>query len=234
MSKKNELEVKSQQNQPPEDFRSLSILPTVGDLQETRVFLRPNIVLGKYADVEHYLDVQFRLLREDYIRPLRNGIQQYLCLTLSSQAARPNLKALQDVRVYYNFQLLYPCLDGSSLVYRASFDATPFHNINWENSKRLLTGSLICFSDNNFETLHLASVTSRDAKLLQQGHLFIKFESVSSDILNFESLRYFIMVETQAYFEAYRHNLSALREMNEENFPFQKYIVKTENEIKAP
>ncbi|XP_035204896.1 NFX1-type zinc finger-containing protein 1-like [Stegodyphus dumicola] len=234
MGKKNESEVKSQQNQPPEDFRSLSILPTVGDLQETKVFLRPNIVQGKYADVEHYLDVQFRLLREDYVRPLRNGIQQYMYLSLSSQAARPNLKALQDVRIYYNFQLLYPCLDRSGLVYMASFDVTPFRNINWENSKRLLTGSLICFSDNNFETLHLASVTSRDAKLLKQGHLLIKFESVSSDILNFESLRYFIMVETQAYFEAYRHNLSALREMNEVNFPFQKYIVKTENVIKAP
>jgi len=28
---------------------------------------------GGYEDAEHYLDVQFRLLREDFIRPLRSG-----------------------------------------------------------------------------------------------------------------------------------------------------------------
>lgn len=41
-------------------------------------FLRSNIKCGAYEDVEHYLDVQFRLLREDLIIPLRNTIQDYI------------------------------------------------------------------------------------------------------------------------------------------------------------
>lgn len=30
-----------------------------------------------YRDIDEYLDVHFRLLREDFIDPLRNGIQNY-------------------------------------------------------------------------------------------------------------------------------------------------------------
>ncbi len=31
----------------------------------------------EYRDIDEYLDVHFRLLREDFIDPLRNGIQNY-------------------------------------------------------------------------------------------------------------------------------------------------------------
>lgn len=48
------------------------------DMIDTRdVFLRPARVVGRYDDNEQYLDVQFRLLREDLIRPLREGIVDY-------------------------------------------------------------------------------------------------------------------------------------------------------------
>lgn len=36
--------------------------------------ISPAINKGAYQSVEHYLDVQFRLLREDYFGPLREGI----------------------------------------------------------------------------------------------------------------------------------------------------------------
>lgn len=63
---------------PPDDFRELSVIPTREVLLEDQPFLRPNIVNGAYSDVEHYLDVQFRLLREDCIGPIRVGISMYL------------------------------------------------------------------------------------------------------------------------------------------------------------
>lgn len=82
----NTLQVKKQKPQymlhedeePPQNFRHLSVVPTVEDLLEGRPFLRPNIVRGKYRDMEHYLDVQFRLLREDCFGPLRDGISKSL------------------------------------------------------------------------------------------------------------------------------------------------------------
>jgi len=59
------------------NFRELSVYPTLNDLQIEELYLHPNIIKGPYRNVEHYLDVHFKLLREDFIAPLRNGIQSY-------------------------------------------------------------------------------------------------------------------------------------------------------------
>lgn len=62
---------------PPDNFREISVYPKADDLEADKVvFLRKNIVEGKYQDVSHYLDVQFRLLREDFIGPLREGVKE--------------------------------------------------------------------------------------------------------------------------------------------------------------
>ena len=64
---------------PPNDFRKMSVMPNWDDLHmEGHPFLRPNIVEGHYPDAETYLDVQFRLMREDFGQPLRAGIQEYM------------------------------------------------------------------------------------------------------------------------------------------------------------
>uniref|UniRef100_A0A915EMP4 Uncharacterized protein n=1 Tax=Ditylenchus dipsaci TaxID=166011 RepID=A0A915EMP4_9BILA len=55
---------------PPGDFRFLSVTPQPDDIRSChRVYLRAAKKTGEYDDGEHYLDVQFRLLREDLIRP---------------------------------------------------------------------------------------------------------------------------------------------------------------------
>ena len=65
--------------EPPNDFTKMSIVPSLDDLIGTsndsvRPFLRRNITNGAYRSVRHYLDVQFRLLREDFVHPLRTGV----------------------------------------------------------------------------------------------------------------------------------------------------------------
>ena len=60
--------------EPPNDFTEMSIVPTFADIiTDQKSFLRKNITNGAYKNVHHYLDVQFRLLREDYLSPLREG-----------------------------------------------------------------------------------------------------------------------------------------------------------------
>ena len=55
----------------------MTIIPEYNDIYaENEPYLRKNIVKGRYNDLEHYLDVQFRLLREDFLRPLREGTVQ--------------------------------------------------------------------------------------------------------------------------------------------------------------
>lgn len=47
--------------EPPDDFRLISIIPSVREvLDNTRPFLRKNIIDRPFRDVEQYLDIQFR------------------------------------------------------------------------------------------------------------------------------------------------------------------------------
>ncbi len=66
---------------PPSDFREMSVVPTMEELQTEQtetVFLRRNKPSGGYLSAHDYLDVQFRLLREDFVSPLRKGVQEFL------------------------------------------------------------------------------------------------------------------------------------------------------------
>ena len=149
---------------PPDDFRDLSVIPTQEDiLTGERPFLRRNKVDGSYHDAEHYLDVQFRLLREDFVRPLREGIAKLL-----ERIGSAKIGALQDIRVYKDVQLLYPVCTSNGLQYKVKFDNTNLKKIRWENSKRLIFGSLMCLSKDKFDSFVFATVANRDLKDLKQ------------------------------------------------------------------
>lgn len=65
--------------EPPNDFREMNIVPKITDIlssDQTNQYLRKNLKNGAYQSVNHYLDVQFRLLREDFLCPLREGVQK--------------------------------------------------------------------------------------------------------------------------------------------------------------
>ena len=149
---------------PPKDFRELSVIPTQEDiLTGERPFLRRNKIDGSYHDAEHYLDVQFRLLREDFVRPLREGIAQLL-----ERIGSTRIGALQDIRVYKDVRFLYPLCTSNGLHYKVQFDNTKLRHIRWENSKRLIFGSLMCLTKDNFESFVFATVANRDLKELKQ------------------------------------------------------------------
>ena len=64
---------------PPDNYIDASIVPTASEIQaEEEPFLRPNLIDGPYPCALTYLDVQFRLLREDFIAPLREAVREYL------------------------------------------------------------------------------------------------------------------------------------------------------------
>lgn len=56
------------QVEPPDDFRSLSVFPTAEDVfKKKRPFLRENILKKPFSSVDHYLDIHFRLLKEEIL-----------------------------------------------------------------------------------------------------------------------------------------------------------------------
>ena len=152
--------------EPPKNFRQLSVIPTPCDITDVGAhdqgpFLRKNKVKGKYYNEEHYLDVQFRLLREDFLRPLRDGIQ--LLMDMPSAYPRDEGDRLKDVRMYDNVRILNPVYTSNGVRYGVKFHVSAFagHRVQWENSKRLTFGSLLCLSKDNFKSFAFASVADR-------------------------------------------------------------------------
>ena len=224
------------QGEPPENFRELSVIPQVEDLI-SRPFLRENITDRRFKDLDLYLDVQFRLLREDFVKPLRDGIHQLK----KSSALEPNhdykLKRANEIHVYHDVTIQFPVCGRKSRLYKIRFDSShqKVARVNWDRTKRLKYGTLLCLSADDFNTLVFATVENPDSKELKEGLLEVRFENISSEEVNqfLEEKQIFVMIESPAYFESYRHVLEALKEMNSE-FPFQKQIVECCGDVEPP
>ena len=206
--------------EPPNHFTDIPVLPQGEDLiseRERKTFLRRNKERGPYKGWDHYLDVQFRLLREDFIAPLREGIYD-------SAGGRQS-----QIRMYEDVQVLIPVCLFSGMGFEISFSTKHFKKIMWEHSRRLIFGSLLCLSSHDFSDasgIIFATVVKRDPKQLAEGRLIVKFEG---DINGFDidpRVKY-TMVESTAYFEAYRHVLEGLQHASvmQETMPFKPYIV---------
>ncbi len=223
-------------DEPPEPFTELSVLPSIKELltDSKKVFLRSNITCGGYKNWDHYFDVQFRLLREDFIRPLREGISAHFTPSLSSR------KNLSEIRVYQSARVLNPVCLYSGLGFQIKFDVSRLQRVKWEHSRRLIFGSLLCLSDDNFDkTILFATVVKRDPKLLKDGIITVKFED-NSNPFAIDPMTTFHMVESTAYFEAYRYILKRLQDLSmyPERMPMKSYIVDSidyqKTGIKAP
>ena len=224
--------------EPPQSFRELSVIPQVVDLC-SKPFLRKNITERKYNDLDHYLDVQFRLLREDFVKPLRDGIKQLTKENNSLElGAEEKTKRINKISVYKRVTVQYPVCNRKGLLYRIRFNSNhaKVKKVNWERSKRLKFGSLVCLSSDDFKSLVLATIEERNPQDLSVGELDVRFQNVGKEeIAVFVKEREeFVMIESPAYFEAYRHVLEAMKNIKPEEFPFQKYIVECVHNVEAP
>ncbi|XP_040837269.1 NFX1-type zinc finger-containing protein 1 [Ochotona curzoniae] len=216
-----------------QSYRTMPIYPTYNEVHlDERPFLRPNIISGKYDSTAVYLDTHFRLLREDFVRPLREGILELL-QSFEDQGLRK--RKFDDIRIYFDTRIITPMCSSSGIVYRVHFDTKPLRFVRWQNSKRLLYGSLVCMSKDNFETFLFATVANREIEDLSSGMVQLSFNEQSQQLLaEVQPSDSFLMVETTAYFEAYRHVLEGLQEVQEEDVPFQKNIVECDSHVREP
>nr|XP_033785599.1 NFX1-type zinc finger-containing protein 1-like isoform X2 [Geotrypetes seraphini] len=224
--------MRNDQDSNMEDFRQIPIFPTYDDIYlKENPIMRPNIISSTYLDANVYLDTHFRLLREDFIRPLRDGIAQIVCY----QGKEMMEAKFDDVRIYSGTRLIAPVCTRTGIVHRVQFEIEKLKAVIWESSKRLLFGALVCLSKDNFKTMLFATVADRDIKDLINGIVTLNFTNESRLKLaqmNVDDM--FLMVETTAYFEAYRHVLEGLKEMISSEIPFQNYIVHCETDVLPP
>ena len=204
-------------------YRAIPILPSIDEVcNSTPPILRSNIIQGSYKSWEHYYDVQFRLLREDFVAPLRRGIQSFL------QGAEA--RDLHDINIYRNVQVLEPVFTRQGMCFKLSFDNSSFRK-NWEHSKRLLYGSLLCLSPDGFKNeVHFCTVFERKSEDLDQGFFIAKFEDYESIFDHNSKKTLFLMAESRAYFEASCHILRSLQEAEVETMPFSKSLLKFDHQ----
>ncbi|KAM7440667.1 NFX1-type zinc finger-containing protein 1 [Porites harrisoni] len=226
--------------EPPQNFREISVIPQAADLNlHNKPFLRANVVGGSYKDLEHYLDVQFRLLREDFILPLRRGIEQLRKDNSSlGTSSVSDSKHANNMSIYRHVTVLYPVCNGKGMVYKIRFDNSyrSLRRVKWEKSKRLKFGSLLCLSADDFYNLLFATVENRDTNDLYCGELEVRFEGVQLERLSqsIEQKEEFDMVESPAFFEAYRHVLEGLQKIQPDELPFQEHIIKCNQNVGPP
>ena len=215
-------------NPPPNDFREQTVLPTVHELQVGHEpYLRQSITRGVYADSDHYFDVQFRLLKEDFVRPLRNGISEYLTF----KKANPNRSIrLQDIHIYTDVQFKKYVIDKTGLFHQVSFNK--LDHVRWKTSKRLMYGSLLILSNDDFQTFLFATVAKREADQLQNGLLTISLVNQEDASMLQEGT--FVMAESTVFFEAYRPVLAGLQVMPASSLPLSKYILGHCNAVSEP
>lgn len=183
---------------PPNDYRDIPICPTIKEITtQERPFLRKNILRGRYENTEHYLDVQFRLLREDFLEPLREGIQEIVRNT-------PRKERKQLMKNYRGVRIIGKEYTWAGVIHQLKIDVSGIDTSRWAHSKRLIYGSFLCLSTDNFKTMLFATVCDRDPEKVTRGRIDVQFIE-EQQVLGVENSNcVYQMVESPAYFEAYR------------------------------
>ncbi|XP_050528979.1 NFX1-type zinc finger-containing protein 1-like isoform X2 [Daktulosphaira vitifoliae] len=195
-------------------FRSHTIYPTVNDIDFVNS-LPYNLDKGPYKSEEHYLDTQFKLLREDFIYPLRKAVQYY----------RKNKNADGTHLVVNNVHF-----DGSrefvgnklGLIFK--FDPTHF-NVNL-----FINGFLLLFSKDDFNTFYTGLVLKDDKDNLNSGILHVEMLSELDIIPNTT----FLMAQYEQFYVPYNWTLKGIQQMNTQQFPMKEYIVEAKNIPSTP
>ncbi|KAL0191783.1 hypothetical protein M9458_014481 [Cirrhinus mrigala] len=117
---------------PPgeEDFRTMSIYPTIEEFHlDNKPFLRPNIMSQSFPNARIYLDTHFRLLREDFVRPLREGVKEVLRSQHNTDGTSLKKRQFDDIRLYHDTRLVLPLCTPTGIAYKVQFDPRPLQVI---------------------------------------------------------------------------------------------------------
>ncbi|KAL8732836.1 MAG: hypothetical protein Q9166_002437 [cf. Caloplaca sp. 2 TL-2023] len=193
-----------------------------------------NHVVGPWTSKQKYLSDHYALLREDGIAPLRNVVSEVKAL--------PEVLEKDSIEKSYIYEKVF--IVGLTFAHGGVAAKVTFSlrrsgkRILWEQSKRLLQGTLIALTPvhDMFKTIcKVAIVAARPLTGLQSNPPSIDIFFGNPDDFEIDPQQEWVMVESsEGYFEAYRHTLRSLQKMALESFPLAEYIVGAEREVRPP
>jgi helicase required for RNAi-mediated heterochromatin assembly 1 len=180
--------------------------------------LRPNKLEGAYSSNEEYLSTQYDLLREDSLRPLREAVAQVRASPYLDEA---EYNAGSNIGLYEPVYITSIVFSPRGLATRIAFSLSRVKKfIRWQQSKRLITGTLVALSpaDDCFQTkCVLATVAARPVSALEQNPPEIDLFFARPQDLEVDPMKKWIMVEARSsFYEASRHTMLALQHIMEE------------------
>ena len=203
------------------------VLPHPQELhQDVLMTLRENIISGAFPDAPTYLSTQFKLLREDFLNPLRKALR--IVYEADDDDESHSVVVYHDVHFDKGRTFTF-----SGIAYKISF-RTPL-KINWNRSKKLQYGSLVCLSTDNFQSVLYATIVERNTDDLNKGITSIQLQNCpSNDEIRLSQSMQFSMIESPGYYEAYAPVLKRLHAIEPTELPFKNYLVELNTEVTRP
>ncbi|KAM0718692.1 hypothetical protein Q7P37_005763 [Cladosporium fusiforme] len=220
----------------PELPTAAEILDVEGDGSSTSdvVEIVPNRVEGAWESKEAYLSAQYELLREDSLRPLRESV-----FHIRKEPDQNEDAFSGSIGIYQDVYINAIICSTRGIALRVTFSTFRAQKkILWEQSKRLISGSLVVLTpavDMFKSKAIVATVAARPLAGLSQDPPEIDLFIARPGDLEIDPAMKFVMVEERSgYYEAERHTLLALQKMATETFPMAEHLVRAEATVSAP
>lgn len=180
--------------------------------------LRPNKIEGAYSSNEEYLSTQYDLIREDALQPLREAVAQ---IRASPYLDEDEYNQRCSIGLYEPVYITSIVFSPRGLATRIAFSLSRVKKfIRWQQSKRLITGTLVALSPANDcfqKKCVLATVAARPVSALDQNPPEIDLFFARPEDLEVDPMKKWIMVEARSsFFEASRHTMLSLQHMMRE------------------
>lgn len=204
------------------------------DNPDAEIEIPVNKISGPWDSVTEYLSGHYRLLREDAIAPLRNVVSEIRVETgIMEKDSQENACIYEKVcpsrldigeflgLTFKKVHIVGLTFTITGIAARITFSLRRSgKKVPWEQSKRLITGSVVALSPalDMFEKIcRVAVVAARPLAGVQQNPPEIDIFFATPDQIELDPQQEWVMVECKdGYFEGSRHTLRALQKMTSE------------------
>ena len=254
MKKRQEDELKNKKIND-KSYNDMEIIINTKDFAKNIKYnIDPNITKGSYESYEHYINTMFFLEYEDCYRSLRRTIFSLIqdgksLSQLDKQERWTFERRKHDIYCYLDGEIIKAEMNHDGIL--ITIDFVPLVGKKIKFTKRMINGSLVIITNNEFKDYLLTTVAynpyiekkllekSNDKKRLNKLKLFnipkepkyrIKLELIN---ISPESFKFLIqnrtnlqLFESRAYFQSYVHVLHRLQNMVIKELPFENEIIK--------
>ncbi|KAF2759162.1 hypothetical protein EJ05DRAFT_485224 [Pseudovirgaria hyperparasitica] len=226
----------------PEIPSSGEICPFLGSEIIDNNELPKNLIKGPWPSKDAYLEAQYRLVREDSTRALCDAVEALHRNPngLEADFADSRFGIGTGIGIYEKVTpVAFTTAPARGVAVRVVFSLRRVgKKIRWEQSKRLISGTLVALSpaaDCFRSRCVMAVVAARPLDLLGEYPPAVDLFFPNDEEMCLDSNEDMIMVENRAaYFESDRHTMVSLQKLMKEPFPLSEHIVDVQQEVEPP